>query len=308
MSLEKKEDAMVIDPTKNLEALKGLASEIRVNILNLLLERSHNVNELAQALSLPQSTIATNVMSLEKGGLIKTEMVKASKGSQKICHALFSNFLIAFPKKQPTEDLIEVEMPIGLFNSFEISPPCGLTSSEKIIGFLDTPSSFLSPERVRAGLLWFESGYVEYKFPNNLVHKQAPIQKIELSMEISSESIGTEKNWPSDVSVLINHKAIGTWTSPGDFGDKRGKFTPSWWKAENSQYGLLKTWSITEEGSFIDGAPVSDITLDDLELFEHFSIRVKIQIDKDAKNRGGLNLFGRGFGNHNQDLLLRVLY
>ncbi|MSS08222.1 hypothetical protein FYJ38_06135 [Clostridium sp. WB02_MRS01] len=29
-----------------------------------------------------------------------------------------------------------------------------------------------------------------------------------------------------------------TWVSPGDFGDRRGKYTPGWWLS--AQYGILK--------------------------------------------------------------------
>ena len=43
-----------------------------------------NVNELTRALEMPQSTVATNVQILETAGLIRTETVKARKGSQKI--------------------------------------------------------------------------------------------------------------------------------------------------------------------------------------------------------------------------------
>ena len=60
-------------------------------------------------------------------------------------------------------------------------------------------------------------------------------------MELSSEVPGTAANWPSDISVSVNKIDIGTWTSPGDFGDKRGVYTPDWWKLKGSQYGMLKS-------------------------------------------------------------------
>ena len=41
-------------------------------------------------------------------------------------------------------------------------------------------------------------------------------------MELSSEVPGTNANWPSDITLWVNEIEIGTWTSPGDFGDKRG--------------------------------------------------------------------------------------
>ena len=48
-------------------------------------------------------------------------------------------------------------------------------------------------------------------------------------MELSSEAPGVNSNWPSDISFCLNDESIGIWTSPGDFGDVRGIFTPDWW-------------------------------------------------------------------------------
>lgn len=298
---------LVVDAINDVGILKGLASELRVKILELLCSRSLNVNELADALSLPQSTVATNVQVLEKAALIRTKTVKARKGSQKICYGVYQEIVIQFPQtKKPEDDIIEVEMPIGLYTSFEVSPPCGLCSTEAIIGFLDVPDAFLNPNRMKAGLLWFEKGFVEYKFPNNSLYKEKPVRKIELSAELSSETPGTNPNLLSDITVWINDVEIGHWTSPGDFGDKRGKLTPLWWKLEGSQYGLLKHWIVTEEGSFVDGVRVSSVTLKDLDLPSHHSIRVRIGVKDNAERLGGMNIFGRGFGNYDQDLVLRL--
>lgn len=73
---------------------------------------------------------------------------------------------------------------------------------------------------------------------------------------------------------------------PGDFGDKRGKYTPDWWKLEGSQYGLLKNFYITNEGSFIDGVKISDVTISDLHIPEHHSIRVKVGVKENAVHMG----------------------
>lgn len=96
------------------------------------------------------------------------------------------------------------------------------------------------------------------------------------------------------------------WTSPGDFGDKRGVFTPDWWKLSGSQYGMLKTWRITAQGTYVDGTRISDVTLADIDLVSHRSIRLRIEVKADAKHPGGLNIFGRGFGNYDQDIVLRL--
>lgn len=243
---------------------------------------------------------------MEEAKIIETGIVKANKGTQKICWSLYDEFLIEFAEPKTTTDAIEVEMPIGLFIEYKVSPPCGMCSPEKIIGFLDSPASFLEPKRVKAGLLWFEKGFVVYQFPNNALYQQKPVRKLQVTAELSSETPGTNPRWPSDITLWINGLETGTWISPGDFGDKRGTYTPDWCKLEGSQYGLNKVWSVTEAGSFIDGVQVAAVTIDDLRLADHHSIKVKFGIKEDAQNVGGLNIFGRGFGNYDQDIVLRL--
>jgi predicted transcriptional regulator len=301
---------LVIDPREDQAVILGLSSELRLSILVFLHTKAANINEIAEALSLPQSTVATNVAILEKAGLVQSEIVKAKKGNQKICRAIYEELVVRFDEdeKRVRDDLIEVEMPIGLFTSYEVSAPCGLCSSESIIGYLDVPDSFLNPDRMKAGLLWFERGWVEYKFPNNSLYQARPIRKLEISVELSSETPGTDKNWLSDITLWVNSVEVGLWTSPGDFGDKRGKYTPEWWKLEGSQYGLLKNWSVSDEGSFVDGVRISELRLSDLALTEHHSIKVRIGVKDEAEHVGGLNVFGRGFGNYDQAIVLRLYF
>ncbi len=300
---------LTINPDDGIDVLKGLASLVRVRILKLLRKRGRlNVNEISRELGLPQSTVATNIQMLEEAGLIETHTVKAKKGHQKICGAKFDEIIVRFEAEEPILDknLVEVSMPLGLMTSCEVSAPCGLCSTEGVIGLLDVPDLFLDPNRVQAALLWFGRGHVEYKFPNNAKLLNSGVESVEFSMELSSEVPGTNLNWPSDITLWVNDVAVGTWTSPGDFGDKRGVYTPSWWKLEGSQYGKLKTWRIGKAGSFIDGIRISDVTIDDLDLPRHHSIRMRIGIDAKADHPGGVNVFGKGFGNYDQDIVMRL--
>ena len=125
-------------------------------------------------------------------------------------------------------------------------------------------------------------------------------------MELSSEVPGTSAEWPSDITLWVDSVQVGTWTSPGDYGDKRGVYTPHWWKLKGSQYGKLKTWTVGASGSFIDGVRISDVTIDDLRLADHHSIRMRIGIHDEARHPGGINIFGRGFGNYDQDIVMRL--
>ncbi len=301
---------IVVDPLERIDILKSLASEVRLRILQLLSRRGpRNVNQVADELGLPQSTISANIQVLVDAGLVQTRSQKAKKGSQKICHSTFSELLIAFKDEAAPQpgNAIAVEMPLGLYTRCEVSAPCGLCSKDGVIGLLDVPETFLDPDRMRTGLLWFTRGFVEYQFPNNAKLGAAPPTALELSMELSSEVPGTSKDWPSDITIAINGHEIDTWTSPGDFGDRRGTYTPEWWKLSGSQYGKLKQWRVSAEGTFCDGAKVSGTTLGMLSLDSHRSIRVRVGVKDEARHPGGLNIFGRGFGNHDQDMVLRLI-
>jgi predicted transcriptional regulator len=149
------------------EIVRGLASPVRARILRLLRRRGPlNVNQISEALGMPQSTIATNIQILEESNLIDTETGRARKGQQKICAARFDEIVIRLDGEETSreKDIIEVEMPLGLYTSYHVSAPCGICSTEGIMGVLDVPDLFLDPCRVQAALIWFGRGYVEYKF------------------------------------------------------------------------------------------------------------------------------------------------
>lgn len=285
--------------------LKSLASDKRVAILRYLAERSGSVNEIAEALDLPTSTATMHINLLEKAGIIRTELKPASRGLQKICFRMYDQIVVALPAgERNTDNVVDVSMPIGAYVDCQVVPTCGLVGATGIIGQMDDPDSFYDPNRLNAQLLWFKHGYVEYRFPNRLP-ANAILETLQLSMEICSEAPLHNDDWPSDITIWINDVEIGTWTSPGDFGGERGNLTPDWWEEWNSQYGLLKVWKITPEGSYVDGLRVSELTVAQLQIKSGGFISVRIGIKSDAVRIGGLNIFGRGFGNYPQDIILR---
>lgn len=300
---------LVVDVENGSDILKALGSDLRIKILkDLHMNGPQNLNEIAESLNVPQSTISLNIQILIETNLITVKTKKAMKGNQKICYVNFSEILVKFKKEEQVLDsnIIDVIMPLGLYTNHEVTAPCGLCSTEGIIGLLDVPSTFLDPDRMRTALLWFTNGFVEYQFPNNAQFSDKEVVAIEFNLELSSEVPGTNTNWPSDIFMMVNGVRIGTWTSPGDFGDKRGALTPSWWKEAGSQYGKRKTWRIGQNGSYVDGIRISDITIGDLKISEHHSIRMRIGVDERAQHPGGINIFGKEFGNYNQDIRMRL--
>lgn len=300
---------LVVDPEKDMHVIKGLAAPARISVLKLLRRKGAlNVKEIGELLNLPQSTVSLSVQLLEEAGLIRTESHRARKGNQKLCTSIYDEVVIMFgdAAEERRNDGIEVAMPVGLYTACEVSAPCGLCTDEGIIGLLDVPDSFLDPARMKAGLIWFTRGSVEYQFPNNARLDNRDVAELEFSLELSSEMPGTNPDWPSDITITVNGVDIGQWTSPGDFGDRRGVFTPDWWKLKGSQYGMLKRFRVTDAGSFVDGVRMSDVCLADLRLDQKHSIRLCLSVRDDARHPGGINIFGKGFGNYDQDIVLRL--
>ena len=79
--MENENSVLIIKPLEDIKKLKALASEPRIQILSLIKERPLNINEIAEMLQFPQSTVATHISILEEAGLINTNNVKARKGT-----------------------------------------------------------------------------------------------------------------------------------------------------------------------------------------------------------------------------------
>ena len=286
---------------------KALSSEVRINILNLLSEyKQLNINELSEKLNLTNGALTMHVKKLEECGLIVITNLTAKHGLQKVC-SLHENKIVVDMELDNPENSYDIDLSIGHYSSYEIEPTCGIATKDKLIGEVDNPNYFADPERINASILWFTKGYIEYKVPNYLKPNQT-ISEIQISMEISSEAPGICNNWPSDIYFAINNINLCCWTSPGDFGDNSGLFTPSWWFPNWNQYGLLKLLSINQYGTFIDGLKISDVTLEDLNLSYKSDISLKISVPESAKHIGGVTIFGKYFGNYNQGIHVRVIY
>jgi len=296
-------------PIEEVERItKGLASDSRLEILNVLGEGTRSVNEIADILHMPGSTATLHINVLERSGLIDTQLVPARRGLQKICSRRYDRVVIDMVSTlKQTQLSAEVAMPLGSYTDIQINPYCGIAGELGIIGLLDDPASFYEPDHIYAELIWFRHGYLEYRFPNRLP-PHAVIDSLHLSMEISSAAPLHSDDWPSDITVWMNGQEIGTWTCPSDFGGHRGALTPGWWENDKSQYGLLKVWKVTRNGSFVDGVKVSDVTCSHLKLDEQPFIAVRIGVKPDAEHVGGINLFGSRFGNYPQHLLMTFNY
>lgn len=289
--------------------LKALASTPRLRILELLSDRILNVSEIAEALASPVSTVTSHIGVLEEAGLLRAEMKPGERGLQKVCQRVYDRVVLRLPSTQarPDEPVVHQAMPVGAYVDADVVPTCGLAGPEALIGLVDDPASFFEPGHADAALVWFRQGFLTYRFPNRLPPRSVPTS-LRFRAELCSEAPMHHEDWPSDVTVIVAGVRIGNWTSPADFGGRRGLLTPSWWDERNSQFGLLKEWRVTDDGTWVDGMRVSDVTLSDLRLVGRPTIDVRIGVAPDARHVGGLNLFGRTFGNYPEDLTLSIGY
>lgn len=294
---------------ESLAVYKALASEVRLQILQALAVSPATVSDLALQLHLSKSIVSRHIHDLEQAQLIRLDAENPVEDSRKKPYVLaIDRIQITFPKKiyLPFQCKM-VEVKLGYFSDFQALPSCGLASAVGVIGALDDPRSFVLNERIDASLLWFTEGYVEYVIPNFLEPDQTP-EMLDISLELSSEFPESNNNWPSDITFTINDVKVGTWTSPGNFSDVRGRLTPEWWDSRFSQYGILKHLRISNKDTGIDGVKISDITLSSLDLKASPFIKLKIGIDPEAEHKGGLTIFGEHFGNYPQNIVISLYY
>ena len=295
---------------EGLEVFKALGSELRINIIKLLQENHEmNMNELATSLGITNGALTSHIKKLEESGIIQVMTERGGHGNQKICKVAVDKIVVDVESEETEEDqnIYNTEVKVGHYSDYNVYPTCGLATSKAIVGEVDDPRYFSHPYRINAGILWFTKGYIEYMIPN-LLPSATKIDQITVSLEISSEAPGINNDWPSDISIFLNDVKIGTWTSPGDYGDVQGIFTPDWWFPNWNQYGLLKMIVINKKGTFVDGLKISDVTINQFNLDYKSTVRFKFEIEEDAKNIGGITIFGSEFGNYNQDIKVRIAY
>ncbi len=285
---------------------RAFSSPIRLQILQLLYVDSLIIGDIARIMDIPASSAAFHLKILEEAGLIRMEERPGARGSSKLCSRKIDSVSVRLLRKdENVREVFSSEMPVGTYSECSVVPTCGLCGVDGVIGNEDQEYSFYLPERIHAGLLWTSAGYVEYKFANGLFNNDK-VKRICLTMEICSEAPGFREDWKSDITVWMNGVDCGTWTSPGDFGSRRGRLTSAVWPNGATQYGVLVSWEVTQDGCYVNGSRVGDVTVDELELNGKSYVTVRIGNREDAKYIGGFNIFGKNFGDYAQDIVLSL--
>lgn len=287
---------------------RALSVDVRLKILKYLLNRSVSLSEISKNLNIPISSVSRHIDILEDAGLVVISYQPGLKGHTKFCAQAVLDVKISLIANKLDSKLksIITEMPVGMYSDCKVSAPCGMVGKEANLGQFDDTQIFYSPLRAQAECLWFKSGYVTYMFSSPQKDYETR-QRISFSLEVCSDTIYYNNNWPSDITVKINGFEILTFTSPGNFGGKRGRLTPEYWPITSSQFGQLKKISVDKNGVYLDNVFIhKHITFDDLHLFDKDSISFTIGVKDDAEHCGGISIFGKNFGDFGQAIIMKI--
>lgn len=285
----------------NIKAVaSALASQTRLDIINMLSKKNMNVTEISSAMNIPVSSAISAVRKLEEAGLVRTDI----DGRKKVCSIPYKTLILELNGKKTFQkerkNAITYNIPIGDYCEYHAVPSCGLVGNRNFIGELDNEECFASPDRIDACLIWLRKGFLKYRVVKPMVQRRN-IQSVSISLEICSEFPGYNNNFVSNIDYYVNGKFVGTWVAQGDYGGRYGIFTPRWWSLSNTQFGNLVTCCITKEGTFLNTEKVSDVNIDSVEVNEREDFDVKIE----TQGTGGFNIFGRNFGDYDQDIIIR---
>lgn len=295
---------MIVDLSeKSLPVYKALANPVRLHIIRILCQKPYSVKALAKQIGLSQPITLRHVNQLQEAGIVQFKR----EGKNKVSHICITEVKLDLPQPDNTSLLSQsTDIPVGSYVDFDVVPTCGIADVNNFIGNVDDPKYFMDPGRLNAQIIWFSKGFIDYKIGNYLFAKDQ-VQMLTLSGEFGSEVPLSNPDWPSDITFTLNGHELATWTSQGDFADTRGKYTPRWTPAEFNQYGTQVTILVSDTGTWIGGSKVSNLTISDLLPLPR-RMDLRIEVKDNAKHVGGCTIFGKKFGNIDQDMRLTLYY
>lgn len=297
------------DKDRFCKVARALSVPARVDILNLL-KQNHivNVKEIAKELGLPHSTTSLHVGVLEEAGLVSCEKMAGIHGTVKMCSPEHDSIYFTLSDDEKNEPATHVQhATLGSYSATgDVVSPCGVASISGPIGVYNDARAFYLPERIHAQVLWLLSGWIEYRF-SFLPLAEAELEYLEFSFEACCQANSGE-NWESEIQVDINSISLGKTMCYCEAQGRRGLLNPRWWPDVATQHGKLFRWRVNDEGTYLNGEKVSDVSLETLHLNQDDFISMKIIVPKNDQYSGGVNLFGSQFGDYPQGIVMTAGY
>lgn len=289
----------------------ALASPTRLKILKQLQIEPFikTVPQLVNELKIPTTTLMHHLEKLEKGKLIQVRYKGSSSGTTRVISRTYGecNLELMYGRYYQELELgncAEQSLEIGSYADFE-GEKIVFASENTLYSDIGTP---FSDKRHLAQLIYTTHGIITYYF-SNTVARNSIVKEIVFSLELCSEASYYDNDYKSNITFWINGKEVATYLSLGDYGDRRGMLTPTWWSSRNTQYGKLVNLKVNSQGVFLNDKQVSSkVTLKDLQLDKGNKIKIAFGNKDGCEHDGGFNLFGKKFGDYAQDLVLKIYY
>ena len=106
-----------------LELFKALGSEVRIEIIKLLLENKQmNMNELASCLKITNGALTNHIKKLESCGVINTSNESTGHGNQKLCSLRLDKILIDLDISDAFQNVYNVDLKVGHYSDYKVYP------------------------------------------------------------------------------------------------------------------------------------------------------------------------------------------
>ena len=301
----------------------ALSNPLRREIIRMISHGSKSIVQIAKELNVPFSTAAFHVRILVNAKILRCEQNINKRGNEKIISE--GDYYVAFSMgsdyyPNTTAKIKTMEIPVGSYSSFKANPTCGMRLVNDHLDIVsDDPLVFYHPKRNNASVIWLHDGYFEYTIPftnyerktdakiDGLIDKKS-IDSVSFSLELCSEAPWHDNHYESDIDIYLNDVHLFTYLSPGDFGGRRGKYTPIIFNINDTQYGRLIFVEVKTDGTYLNNLKVSSVKISDLDLPNHNIFKLRFEVKKDAKHCGGMNIMGRGFGDYDQGIIFSFQY
>lgn len=106
------------DLEEGVELFKALGSELRINIIQMLLKnREMNMNEIAGRLNITNGALTSHIKKLEDVGLIQVNVDVSGHGNQKVCRVKQERLLVDIvpAAEYGKVGFYEAEIPVGQY-------------------------------------------------------------------------------------------------------------------------------------------------------------------------------------------------
>ena len=137
-----------------MPVFKALGSDIRINIIKLLLENKEmSMNEIAKALGVTNGALTSHVRMLEEAGIIVVIADRNAHGNKKMCRLKETQIMFDLGGDDSTSNelIYDTEVKIGHYSDYSILPTCGIATTNNLIGEVDDARYFAHPDRIDAG-------------------------------------------------------------------------------------------------------------------------------------------------------------